>query len=736
MLEKNLKIQGMHCASCASLIEKTLKKTPGVKAISVNYATEKASLEFDEKITDLKSLSKNIEDFGYSFFQNEIKAQEKFPIIPLIIALLSILIMGWEIAAQLKYLPAINKTLETFLHHLWPVIATYIFISLGQPYLKALWRFIKKGKANMDTLIGLGTGTAFLYSFIISAFENILKPFINVEHSYYDITIVVIVFISLGKFLENKAKQKTGDAIQKLLELQAKTALVRRGNKEIEILLEELMIGDEIIIKPGAKIPVDGIVIEGESYVNESMITGEPMPVSKQINEELIGGTINTSGSLIMKAKKVGQETLLSQIIKMVEDAQGSKAPIQALADKISAIFVPIVLIIAIISLILWLIIGQKYLGFSQSLSYGILSFVGVLVIACPCALGLATPTAIIVGLGKGARNGILIKDASTLQKLYSINTLVIDKTGTLTQGKPQISLIINKSSLEENEIIKLLASLEKKSEHPLAQAILQKVQGVGFEFYETRNFIAHKGEGVEAVINNQKYIAGSLSFIENNNLSINKNEIEQETKKGKTPIILASEKEVLAIIFVADPIKKEAASVIKDLKKHGLEIIMMTGDDQLTANYVANSVGIEKVFAKNLPVDKLNNIKDLQSQGKIVAMAGDGVNDAPALAQANVGLAMSNGTDVAIESSGITLLHGDISKIAQAIKLSKITMAGIKENLFWAFIYNMIGIPIASGLLYPFLGIILNPIFAGLAMALSSISVVMNSLRLKTKKL
>jgi Cu2+-exporting ATPase/Cu+-exporting ATPase len=540
----------------------------------------------------------------------------------------------------------------------------------------------------------------------------------------------------LGKYLEARSKIKTGDAIEKLLNLQAKTALVIRDGKEIEISVNDVKHGDLIIVKPGAKIPVDGMITEGSSFVDESMVTGEPMPVQKKVGDSVVSGTINTSGSFTFKATKVGSETLLAQIIKMVEEAQGSKAPIQALADKISSIFVPIVLVIAFLTLGAWLTVGSQYLGFSQALSFGLVSFVGILVIACPCALGLATPTAIIVGVGKGAKEGILIKDAATLEKLHKVNTVVVDKTGTITKGKPTLVDIQNLSTLNDNDLVSIIASLEKKSEHPIAHAIVNYVQEKNISMSNISDFEGIQGKGLRGVINDTEYFVGNTKLVSDLGITFDKALLDEFTSQGKTPVILTTKEKVLGFVMVADEIKAESVEAIKNLHTLGVKVVMLTGDDEKAAKYIGSLVGIDDVIAHVLPQDKLEKIKELQSQGRVVAVAGDGVNDAPALAQADVGIAMGTGTDVAIESAGITLLGGDISKLVKAIKLSKITMRGIKQNLFWAFIYNVVGIPLAAGIFYPVFGWLLNPVFAGFAMAMSSVSVVSNSLRIKAKKL
>lgn len=762
MHTQTYKVKGMHCASCAHIIEKEFKKSEGVHAAEVNYGTESAKLSFDESKTDAQRLSKKIEPLGYALnMSDDAKAmgmsesehaahlglnqskQEKLAeiadmkakvmsAIPL--AVFSIFVMAWEILARLEYIMMPAPALADFFHHVLPIMATYALFVVGKPYLLGMYRFFRYGKANMDTLIGIGTTAAFLYSLTITAFEETLRPFMNVENTYYDVTIVVITFIALGKYLEARSKIKTGDAIEKLLNLQAKTALVVRGGKEIEIPITQVVHGDMLIVKPGAKIPVDGVITEGNSFIDEAMITGEPIPVEKKTGDAIVAGTINTTGSFTFKATKVGSETLLAHIIKMVEEAQGSRAPIQALADKISSIFVPIVLVIAFATLAVWLLLGTSSLGFSQAISYGLTAFVGVLVIACPCALGLATPTAIIVGVGKGAREGILIKDAATLEKLYKVDTIVADKTGTITKGKPELTGLNNFSKKDDNEILSILASLEKRSEHPIAHAIAKHAESKNIKLLDIQNFEIIRGMGLKGTIGGVEYFAGNTKLASELKLSFDEQTLEQETSKGRTPVILATKDEVLAVVMVADAIKPEAIEAIRNLHKLKIKVIMLTGDDKNTAHTIAAEVGIDEVVAEVLPDDKLKKIKELQEAGHIVAMAGDGVNDAPALAQADVGIAMGTGTDVAIETAGITLLHGDISKLVKAVRLSKITMRGIKQNLFWAFIYNLAGIPIAAGLLYPLFGWMLSPVFAGLAMALSSVSVVSNSLRLKAK--
>ena len=791
MITKTSRIKGMHCASCAAIIEKTFKKTEGVESAEVNYGTETAKISFDESKINLETLSKKIEPLGYSLVLAQPTASEMGPVrdregsqrpsvsngmgmsesehtehlglnqskkdpstslrtsklaelanikkklltaIPL--AIISVVFMAWDIFSMFDIVSEMPIVLRNVFQNIMPLMAAYVLFYVGQPYLMGFYRFLKYGKANMDTLIGIGTSVAFTYSLAVTIFKDVLEKFINVENVYFDVTIVVITFITLGKYLEARSKIKTGDAIEKLINMQAKTALVIRNGSEQEIPVDEVIHGDLILIKPAGKIPVDGIITEGSSYVDESMITGEPIPVKKDIGENVVAGTINTSGAFTFKATKVGSETMLAHIIRMVEDAQGSKAPIQALADKISAVFVPIVLALSFVVLGLWLLVGSRYMEFSQALSFGLVSFVGILVIACPCALGLATPTAIIVGVGKGAREGILIKDAATLEKLHKANVVVVDKTGTITKGRPELVSIKNFSEKKDEELISILGSLEKNSEHPIAHSVIDYAKDKNISFTQINNFEAIKGKGVKGIVNNIEYYAGNTKLIRDLNIQFESSLIEKDTTEGKTPIIIADKEKVLGVVMIADAVKPESAEAVKRLHKLGIKVVMLTGDDKQTAAYIAKEVGIDEVVAEVLPEDKLNKIKELQQQGKIVVMAGDGVNDAPALAQADIGIAMATGTDVAIESAGITLLHGDISKLVKAITLSKITMRGIKQNLFWAFIYNIVGIPLAAGAFYPFLGWLLNPVFAGFAMAASSVSVVTNSLRIKTKKL
>jgi len=716
--KETFKIKGMHCASCANIIENKLKKVEGIREVNVNFATETAKIEYHKEKVDNKNMNKEIAPLGYSLEMPQSHEHDHMEghsinkirfVLPTSLAIF--LIMIWQILTKsFSNIPKLPIN-DSLLNIICLILATLTIFWVGKVYLKGIINFIKFRVANMDTLIGIGTLTAYVYS-TVAIILNLSAQ------TYFDVVIVVIGFVTLGKHLESNSKQKAGETIKKLLGLQAKTALVLRKGKELEIPISEVQINEIIIVKPGAKIPVDGVIVKGFSSIDESMISGEPLPVDKKIGDQVVGSTINKQGNFQFRATKIGNDTLLSQIVKFVEEAQGSKAPIQALADKISAVFVPIVLLIAVLSFVLWFLVGS-------SLSLALVSFVGVLVIACPCALGLATPTAIIVGVGKGAENGILIKNAESLEKLSKVEVVVMDKTGTITKGKPEVTDIISVSgNYSPSEILKYAASVEKLSEHPLAQTIVAEAKKLKIEVWECHNFESKMGVGVIGKVNRKQ-------------ISIHKmTKGDDLINQGKTVVEIEIDGIVEGKIAMSDTIKDEAIEAIKKIHQQGIKVVMLTGDNQKSAEFIGKQVGVDEVIAGVLPQEKALKIKELQSLGKKVAMVGDGINDAPALVQAEVGIAMSNGTDIAIESAGITLLHGDIKKIAQTIRLSKLTMKTVKQNLFWAFIYNIIGIPVAAGALYPFFGIVLNPIFAGLAMSFSSVSVVSNSLRLRWKRL
>ncbi len=769
MKTQSMNVMGMHCASCASVIKRSLQKLDGIESCEVNYGTEKAKVSYDPDKVSVEKMNKEIDKLGYtlaapqpsmgdmdhsihaghdmmtpistdqSVKEHKLKELAKLAshvriILPMVAV--SILVMGWEIGADpLRLWPEMPEVLMEFFHHLLPIFATYALFVVGLPYLHGVARFIKHKVANMDTLVGIGTSVAFFYSFIVTAFEGPLATIVNTKQNYYDVTIVVIGFITLGKFLEARSKLKTGEAIEKLIGLQAKSAIVVRGGKEIEIPIDQVVAGDICIVKPGQKIAVDGVIIEGSSSIDESMITGEPLPVDKGPNDIVIGATINKQGYLHVRATKVGSDSMLAQIIKMVEEAQGSKAPIERLADQVSAIFVPIVLVIAIVTFMAWILIGSQFIPFSQALALGVLSLVGILVIACPCAMGLATPTAIIVGVGKAAQLGILIKNAESLEKLHLINYVVMDKTGTITNGAPRVTDVHPAHGSTKSEVLKTLASLENQSEHPLATAIVALAKEQKITLAKVKDFMAIEGKGLQGTLGAVRYFAGNLTLATELGLPVDHKTISTFASQGKTPVILMTKKTIVGYIGIADTVRDEAKETVNRLHALGIKVAMLTGDNKQTAQYIASLVDIDHVIAEVLPSQKAQEIQSLQKEGHKVAMVGDGINDAPALATSDVGIAMGTGTDVAIESAGITLLGGHIAKLPQAIQLSRKTMRVIKQNLFWAFFYNVIGIPIAGGVLYPSFGLLLNPAIAGAAMGLSSVSVVANSLRLKAMK-
>ncbi len=750
MITQKFPITGIHCASCAAIITKHLTRMDGVNDVDVNIATEQANIVFEENRVNPESMNQILEPLGYSLVfatdsDKEIVAEEKdelfvaeqaktYFVLPL--AIVFFVLMLWEIAAP-RYFFVPNFP---FPMQFWSIfslaIATMVFFWAGRPFLSGVWRFMRFGVADMNTLIGMGTSVAYFYSTLIVLLPSFPLYFRLPEETYFDVVIVVIGFVTLGKYLEARAKAKTGDAIAELLHLQAKTALVIRNDEEKEIPISSVVPGDLVRVKPAGRIPVDGRVIDGFSYIDESMLSGEPMPVEKKKDDLVHAGTLNTTGTFVFCVTEVGQTTLLARIIRMVEEAQGSKAPIQALVDRISAVFVPTVLGFAVVMVCLWLIFGTPLYGFSQALSFALLAFVGILVIACPCALGLATPTSIIVGVGKGAQEEILVRDAATLEQLSRAQVIVMDKTGTLTKGEPELVAIRTSFGYEEEKILALAIALENHSEHPLAKAFMDFAANKNVAISSVDNFEAQRGKGVSGTISGQSYYLGSVGWTKEHGLLMDEDTINQEAREGKVPLILCSDKEILGIFFVADRVKPEAHQSVAELQKLGLRVIMLTGDHRQVAQYIGEQVGIHEIIAEALPDDKFAVIKRLQGEGNIVVMVGDGINDAPALAQANIGIALATGTDAAIESAGITLLHGDIGKLVKAVRLSRMTLSGIKQNLFLAFVFNVVGIPLAGGIFYPLFGWFLSPAFAGLAMAFSSVTVVSNALRLKTKKL
>jgi len=747
-------VSGLHCASCAKIVEKELKKNPGVKSVQVNPITEEADLELENESFSAASANQNLLKLGYSLKfpadiskldgglseikgkqATELKKQKNKLIVAIPLMSLVLIIMFWSLAADYFNLKPAILIPETIFMPIMLSISTLILFWLGRNFLLGAGRFFRYGRANMDTLIGIGTGTAYLYSSLMYLFPALRQALGLGESYFFDVTIIVVTLVYLGKYLENKAKLRTNDTIEKLINLQSKTALVEVDSQEVEKPLSELKVGDIVIVKPGMKIPADGSVISGASAIDEALITGESLPIDKTVGDEVIGSTINKQGVLKIKIKKVGADTLIANIIKAIADAQNSKAPIQKLADEVAGVFVPIVLGIAILTLGLWLIIGTRYLGRPEAVSLGLTAFIGVLAIACPCALGLATPTGIIVGLGLASKNGLLIKNADSLEKFGRVRIIAFDKTGTITSGQPAVTDIIAIAA-EKQEIMALAASLESNSEHPLAQAIVARAKQDKINPAAVTNFAATSGQGVSGLIDGQKYYLGNIKMMTELEIDAPLDKIEALEKNGQTSMILSRGKNILGLIAVADTIKPGAPEAIAGLKNLGIKTVMLSGDRQAAARHIADLAGIDEVIPEISPLEKANKIKELKKGGQLVAMVGDGVNDAVALTAADIGIAMATGSDVAIESADITVLHGDISKIIKALKISRLTIKKIKQNLFWAFFYNIIALPLAAGAFYPAYGLLLSPIIAAGAMSFSSVSVILNTLLMRRQKI
>lgn len=725
----NLAIKGMHCASCGIIIDRALKKKEGVINSNVNLTTEKATIMYDDSQINTDTIIKAIKDKGYGAEElsgddtkrhDEIKKKEferlkalfQFSLVFAIPTFL-MMILGWF------------KIEIPNMEYILFILATPVQIIVGWNFYKGAWAAFRNKSANMDTLITIGTLAAYLLSLYNIFFNETLGQ-------YFEVSTILITLVMLGKLLEAIAKGKTSDAIKKLMGLSPKVATVIRDGIEIQISIDDVKLDDILIVKPGEKIPVDGVIVSGYSSIDESMITGESMPVGKKEGDDVIGATINKNGLLKIKATKIGENSTLAHIIKLIEDAQGHKAPIQRFADVVSSYFVPIVILVALISGGLW------YFVFGQTLSFAILITVSVLVIACPCALGLATPTAIMVGTGKGASSGILIKGGDALEAAHKIKYVIFDKTGTITLGKPTVTNVIaDETVVKGEEFLSIAGSIEKGSEHPLAEAIVNHVKEKNIKITDTTTFEAIPGFGVTAKLNKKIYYFGNPKLMAKQGADYTKfsQRIEEMEHDGKTVMVLSEGVKVLGIIAVADVIKDTSKEAVENLRKLGIKTYMITGDNKRTANAIAKQVGIDHVFAEVLPQDKAMHVKELQRHGK-VAMVGDGINDAPALAQADIGIAMGSGTDVAMETGNIVLMKNDLRDVPKAIKLSKMTMSKIKQNMFWALAYNVAGIPIAAGVLYTSTGWLLSPIIAGAAMALSSVSVVTNSLLLRQKKL
>lgn len=729
-------VTGMSCVGCSSSVENILKKIDGVNEVSVNFASNNVLVAYDTAVVRKEKLKEILQGAGYDIIIEEDNALEKqeelqdihyketkrrtiwAAVLTAPVFVLGMFFMSWKPGEYIQF-----------------IFATPVLFVFGREFFLNTWKQAKMKQVNMDTLVALSTGIAYVFSVFTLFFPSYFLGYGIEPHVYFEAATVIITFILLGRLLEAKAKSNTSTALKKLMGLQAKTLRAIINGEETEIPIEAVQIGNTVIVRPGERIPVDGEVVSGNSYVNESMITGEPTPVEKKSGDMVFAGTINQKGSFHFTAKKVGKDTFLAQIIKRVQEAQGSKAPVQRLVDKIASVFVPIVMGIAVLTFILWMSFGGEL-----AFSHGFSTAIAVLIIACPCALGLATPTAIMVGIGKGAENNILIKDAESLELGHKVNAIILDKTGTITKGKPNVT---DEKWLVENgvdELRSILLALEADSEHPLADAVIRKLREDGVKASSLTDFISITGKGVQAQTENKEiYYIGNKALIESKGLKIDDNHIEtveKWQKEAKTVVFFADEKNLLAILAIADELKETSVSAIKEMQELGVEVYMLTGDNQNTAEAVAKQVGIEKFQGNALPSDKSEFVKKLQAEGKIVAMVGDGINDSEALAQANVSIAMAHGSDIAMDVAKITLTTSDLAAIPKALRLSTLTVNGIRQNLFWALIYNVISIPIAAGVLYASTGFLLDPMIAGAAMAFSSVSVVLNSLRLKRKSI
>ncbi|WP_313956802.1 heavy metal translocating P-type ATPase [Aliarcobacter butzleri] len=751
MKSQKFDIKGMTCSACSTAVDRNVKKLEGINEVNVNLLNNSMIVKYDENVLNNETIIKKVQDAGYEAFlvENGKKTQKNSTEENLgkieTNELKNRLIISFIFAIPLFYI-SMGHMLNWYLPHLFHGYSNAIIFAFTQfllalpivfiniKYYKVGFKTLYKGSPNMDSLIAIGTSAAMIYG-VFSIYKigyglgnNDIDMVIQYSHDlYFESAAIVLTLITLGKFLEARAKENTSEAINKLINLTPKTALVLRNNQEIEIPVDELVLKDIVIVKPGNIVPTDGVIIFGNSSIDESMLTGESLPVFKKVGDKVIGASINKSGSFKFEVTKLGEDTVLSQIIKLIEEASSSKAPISKLADRISAIFVPTVIVISILATVTWLFLGYS---FEFALSIGI----AILVISCPCALGLATPTAIMVGTGKGAQNGILIKSAESLEIAHTINTVVIDKTGTITEGKTQVTDIFTNEKITQDKLLQLCATIEKNSEHPLADAILKKTQEKEIELLNTTDFEALNGLGIKAKVEDRLFYIGNKKLLDSKNISLDLfyEKSEKLANEAKTPIFIADESEVLGLIAISDVVKPTSKDAILEFEKMGLEVIMLTGDNYKTANAIAKQININNVIAEVLPQDKEKEIQKLQSLGKKVAMIGDGINDAPALVRADVGIAIGAGTDIAIESANIVLVKSDLLDAVKAIQLSNAVIKNIKQNLFWAFFYNIIGIPLAAGAFYTVLGWKLSPMFAGAAMSLSSVTVVLNALRLK----
>ena len=733
-----VRVGGMSCAACVRRVENALNDLTGVADAAVNFANHTATVRLDSPGVDIATIKATIEDHGYEFLgihreetqdlmrerqERETRVLRREFLFAVIMA--GLIMMG----SMQGWFPVIRDIPRQTMYYVLFVLTTAVMLVSGRRFFVGAWIAARHAAADMNTLIAVGTASAWLYSTAATFYPQFFTAHGLEVEVYFDTAAMITALILMGRLLEARAKSRTSDAMKKLMGLAPKTARVIRGDRESDIPIEQVIAGDSVVVRPGEKIPVDGIILEGSSTIDESMLTGESIPVTRQAGDEIIGATLNKTGSFTFRATKVGSETVLAQIIKLVEDAQGSKAPVQRLADKVAGIFVPVVIAAAIVTFLIWFFFGP-----SPSFTYAIMNFVAVLIVACPCSLGLATPTAIMVGTGKGAEMGILIKDAQSLERAYKITTVVFDKTGTLTRGEPEVTDVVPVDGMNPREFMRVTASVEKGSEHPLGEAVVAYAEKNSIAIQKPEEFNAVAGHGIEAVLDGNSILLGNGRFMRSRNLdtSILDSKAQSLEGDGKTVMFAAWDNRVQGLIAMADTVKEHAEETVRNLKDMGMDVLMITGDNSRTAAAVSKQLGIGKVLSEVLPAQKANEVKKLQGEGKIVAMVGDGINDAPALAQADIGIALGAGTDVALEASDITLVRDDLRSVIAAVHLSRRTMKTIKQNLFWAFIYNSIGIPVAAGALYPVFHILLKPVFAALAMAFSSVSVVSNSLRLK----
>ena len=738
MTVRHFSIGGMSCAGCVASVEKVLGNVEGVDASSVNFAEHTAEVEGD---FSPELLIQAVVEAGYeaALLQSEEDTEKKEA--AEFRHYRSLIKKSWVAAlvgvplfvfGMSGLLPDLNDFQGQLIWFLIGIATAFVMWFSGGHFYKGAWKSFKNHNANMDTLIALGTGTAWVFSMAITINPELVPSL--ARHAYFEAAAIIIALINFGSALEMRARGKTSEAIKRLIGLQPKTARVMRDGKELDVTINEVGLDETVRVRPGEKIPVDGVIIEGHSSVDESMLTGEPLAVEKNIGDEVVGGTLNKSGSFLFQAKKIGSDTSLAQIIALVRKAQNSKPDIGKLADKISAIFVPAVLIISIITFMLWFNFAPENISSEMRVSYALVTMMTVLIIACPCALGLATPISIMVGVGKAAEFGVLIRNGEALQQAGKLNTIVLDKTGTITKGEPSVTSIINYGEWEQQDVLRFAASIEKGSEHPLAEAIVKAADEKSIRLFDSQNFTAIAGHGVMASIDGRDVLLGNAALMQKNNIEIILAEVEAESlaEQAQTPMFLSIDQKIAGIIAVADPIKEDSARAIKSLHQLGIKVVMLTGDNKRTAKAVARQLSIDEYFAEVLPEEKEKKIALLQSQGNIVGMVGDGINDAPALARADVGFAIGTGTDVAIESADVTLMRGSLLGVVDAIAISKATVANIKQNLFGAFVYNSLGIPVAAGVLFPLMGILLNPMIAGAAMAMSSVTVVSNANRLR----